>query len=95
MDAIQPLVIARAEGDVDVQPQSQIMDRFDGVDEPIPGEVRAALDLRAGDRISYRIEDGSVVIRKLVPVDVAHLRALQGTLSEWDSPEDAEAYDDL
>ena len=40
MDAIQPLVIARAEGDVDVQPQSQIMDRFDGVDEPLPGEVR-------------------------------------------------------
>lgn len=61
----------------------------------IPREVRDALGLRSGDRISYRIEGGSVVIRKLTPVDVAHLRALQVTLSEWSSPEDAEAYDDL
>jgi antitoxin PrlF len=61
----------------------------------IPREVRDALDLRSGDRISYRIEQGSVVIRKLVPVDIAHLRALQVTLSEWNSSEDAEAYDDL
>jgi hypothetical protein len=36
-----------------------------------------------------------VAIRKLAPVDASYLSALPTTLSEWNSPEDAEAYDDL
>jgi hypothetical protein len=33
--------------------------------------------------------------RKQTPLDVTYLRAVQTTLSEWDSPEDAAAFDDL
>jgi antitoxin PrlF len=36
-----------------------------------------------------------VRLRKVEPVDVGYLRAVQTTLSEWESPEDAKAYDDL
>jgi AbrB family looped-hinge helix DNA binding protein len=61
----------------------------------IPREVRERLSLRPGDLICYQIEDGTVRLRKLEPVDVGYLRAVLTSLSEWDSPEDAEAYDDL
>jgi antitoxin PrlF len=61
----------------------------------IPREVRERLSLKPGDLISYQIEDGAVRLRKLEPVDIGYLRAVQASLSEWASPEDAEAYDDL
>ena len=61
----------------------------------IPRAVRQALALRPGDVIEYEIEDEAVRIRKQPALDVSYLRALQATLSEWDSPEDAAAYDDL
>ncbi len=44
---------------------------------------------------STRSRGAEVRLRKGSPVDVSYLRVLQGTLSEWDSPEDAAAYDDL
>jgi antitoxin PrlF len=34
-------------------------------------------------------------LRKVEPLDIGYLRAVQTTLSEWESAEDAEAYDDL
>jgi AbrB family looped-hinge helix DNA binding protein len=61
----------------------------------LPREVREALSLKPGDRVVYEIEGDVVAIRKLTPIDAAYLHALQSTLSEWSSPEDAEAYDDL
>lgn len=61
----------------------------------LPRTVREALSLSPGDRVVYEIEGDAVVIRKLAPLDAAYLGALQTTLSEWSSPEDAEAYDDL
>jgi antitoxin PrlF len=61
----------------------------------LPREVREALSLRPGDRVVYEIEDDAVMIRKLAPLDATYLSALQSTLSEWNSPEDAAAYDDL
>ena len=61
----------------------------------IPCEVRERLALRPGDTIVYEIEGDTVRLRKLAPLDVAHLRALRATLSEWETPEDAAAYDDL
>lgn len=60
----------------------------------IPREVREKLSLGPGDVIVYEIEGSEVRLRKGVPLDAAYLRALQTTLSEWESPEDA-AYDDL
>ena len=61
----------------------------------IPREVRERLGLRPGDTIVYEIEGDTVRLRKLAPLDVAYLRALRTTLSEWETPEDAAAYDDL
>lgn len=61
----------------------------------IPGAVRKALDLRAGDAISFEIEDGEIRLRKARPLDLAFTHAVEGTLSEWDSDADEEAYRDL
>ena len=61
----------------------------------IPREVREKLSLQPGDVVVYEVDDDEVRLRKQVPVDVAYLRAVQTTLSEWDSPEDAAAFDDL
>ena len=61
----------------------------------VPRQVREKLSLRPGDVILYEIEGTEVRLRKGSPLDVAYLRALQATLTEWDSPEDAAAYDDL
>ena len=61
----------------------------------VPAAVRKALSLRPGDRLVYEARDGEIVLRKDRPLDVAYLHALQSTLEEWDTPEDAEAFDDL
>jgi AbrB family looped-hinge helix DNA binding protein len=61
----------------------------------IPREVRQKLSLEPGDTIVYEIEDDAVRLRKQAPLDLSYLRAVQTTLSEWESPEDAAAYDDL
>jgi antitoxin PrlF len=61
----------------------------------IPAPVRKKLDLNAGDKIMFEIADDKVFIHKVQPFDFAHHQALTGTLSEWASDEDDEAYDDL
>lgn len=61
----------------------------------IPREVRERLALGPGDVIVYEIDGDQIRIRKQEALDVSYLRSLQTTLSEWDSPDDAEAYDDL
>lgn len=61
----------------------------------IPRQVRDKLALQPGDLIAFEIQGDVVRLRKVEPVDVGYLRAVQTTLSEWESPEDAEAYDDL
>ncbi len=58
----------------------------------IPQPVRAALGLRPGDEILYRIHDGQVVLAKA--------RTIQGddpfkTFGEWDSEADRQAYANL
>ena len=45
-----------------------------------------------GDSLVYEVEGETVRLRRLAPVDLAYLRAVQATLSEWDSPEDEAAY---
>lgn len=58
----------------------------------IPREVRERLGLTPGDNLVYEVEGETVRLRRLAPVDLAYLRAVQATLSEWDSPEDEAAY---
>ena len=64
----------------------------------IPLKVREQLDIQVGDKIVFeRQDDKTIVIKKKVPssIDWDYLHAVEGTLSEWNSPEDNEAYADL
>lgn len=61
----------------------------------IPEAVRKAMHLRAGDIVAFDINGDEVRLRKASPVDIAFARALEGTLGEWMSEADEEAYRDL
>ncbi len=61
----------------------------------IPEPVRRALHLDAGDAIAFDIENDQITLRKARPVDLAFTQALEGTLTEWESCADEEAYHDL
>jgi bifunctional DNA-binding transcriptional regulator/antitoxin component of YhaV-PrlF toxin-antitoxin module len=61
----------------------------------IPDLVLEALSLRDGDAIVFEIDQAGVHLRKALPIDISYTKALQGTLSEWDSSFDDEAYADL
>ena len=62
----------------------------------VPKEVRTALGLSPGDLILWEVEpDGTARVRRVGPVDLEYLRAVEGTLSEWASEADEEAYGDL
>jgi antitoxin PrlF len=61
----------------------------------IPKPVREKLQLKAGDRVTFSIENDRVYIQKATGFDVPYLRSLETTLEEWSTPEDEEAYKDL
>ena len=62
----------------------------------VPQEIRAALNSKPGDLIAWEVEpDGRVAVRRIQPLDVEYLRAVQGTLSEWETAEDERAYGNL
>jgi len=41
------------------------------------------------------LQDGSVRVKAVAPLDVAYLQGLEGTLSEWSSTADEHAFADL
>ncbi len=61
----------------------------------IPAEIRHALNLKPGDKLTFEIHDQKAVIAKAKQFDYLYHAAISDTLSEWDSPEDDEAYHDL
>jgi AbrB family looped-hinge helix DNA binding protein len=61
----------------------------------VPADVRTALGLRAGDTLAWEVNDGEVRVRRAKPLDIAFAAAVAGTLDEWDSPEDEEAWREL
>ena len=62
----------------------------------VPQEIRAALKSKPGDLIAWDIDaDGRVAVRRIQPADVEYLQAVQGTLSEWHTAEDEQAYGKL
>jgi antitoxin PrlF len=62
----------------------------------IPGKIRKLLELNPGDSVAFEIGEGNkVVMRKATPIDFEFAYALEGTLSEWFSKNDEEAYRDL
>jgi bifunctional DNA-binding transcriptional regulator/antitoxin component of YhaV-PrlF toxin-antitoxin module len=62
----------------------------------VPREIREALKAKAGDTLLWELDEkGAARVRRVQPLDVAYLGALEGTLSEWNSDADEEAYRDL
>ncbi len=61
----------------------------------IPEPVRKRLHLTAGDTIAFDIDNNEIYLRKARPVDLAFAQSLEGTLDEWSSDEDEEAYREL
>jgi len=61
----------------------------------VPKVVRSKLELKAGDVIAFEIDNEIIRIRKAQPIDIEFSSALVPTLSEWESQNDEEAYNDL
>ena len=59
----------------------------------IPKAVRDVLHLKAGDTVVFQVIDKKIiVIKKAKPFDKEYLRAVQHTLTEWESENDEEAF---
>lgn len=62
----------------------------------IPREVRVALNIEAGSLILWEVGgDGTARVRRVEPLDINYLRALEGTLGEWEGEADERAYREL
>jgi len=58
----------------------------------IPLAVRRKLGLKPGDAVVFEIENDTITVRRATALDREYAKALEGTLSEWLSKEDDEAY---
>ena len=58
----------------------------------VPKAVREALGLTRGDTLSWELENQSVRLRVVSPLDLAYLRGVEAGLSEWASEADEEAF---
>jgi len=61
----------------------------------VPTSVRKALHLKAGDMVGFEIEGNEVRLRRASPLDLAFMQALEGTLAEWSSTADDQAFKNL
>ncbi len=61
----------------------------------LPLAVRKALKAEPGDTLMYRIGSEGVMVMRVEPMDWDYLRSLETTLGEWNTVEDAAAFDDL
>ncbi len=60
----------------------------------IPLPVRIALGIGQGDAVASEIEDGLVRLSRATPRDITFARAVEGTLSEWNSAAGDKAFRD-
>ncbi len=59
----------------------------------IPQDIRAALKVTPGDLIAWEVDaNGTATVRRVQPMDLEYLRAVEGTLTEWAGAADEEAY---
>jgi AbrB family looped-hinge helix DNA binding protein len=62
----------------------------------IPREVRTAMHVEPGDHLVWEVStDGVARVRRAQPLDFDYARAVEGSLPEWSSPEDNDAYQRL
>jgi AbrB family looped-hinge helix DNA binding protein len=59
----------------------------------IPQSVRAALHVEPGDLIAWEVgPDGRATVRRVEPLELEYLHAVEATLGEWVSAADEDAY---
>jgi bifunctional DNA-binding transcriptional regulator/antitoxin component of YhaV-PrlF toxin-antitoxin module len=62
----------------------------------VPREVRIAWRSKPGDLLAWEVgKEGRVEVRRVQPVGIEYLRAVEKTMSEWNTAEDEAAYGDL
>lgn len=61
----------------------------------IPKKVRESMGAKPGDVVVYEVRGNVVTLRCLEPLDLVYHAALSGTLTEWATAEDDEAFGDL
>jgi antitoxin PrlF len=61
----------------------------------VPTQVRKALKLSSGDLVGFEVNGNEVKLVRVSPLDVAFAQALEGTLQEWSSAKDDQAFKDL
>ena len=62
----------------------------------VPADIRRALNVSQGDTLVWETTShGQVIVKRVEPLDLDYLAAMSGTLSEWNSAEDDEAFRDL
>lgn len=62
----------------------------------IPRAIRVALNVAPGDLLAWEAGDnGTATVRRVQPMDMDYLRAIECTLSEWAGAADEEAYGEL
>lgn len=62
----------------------------------IPINIRKMLTLSSGDEILFEAKNNHIIIKKIEPLDIAYLKAIQASASnEWMSEADNQAYNDL
>ena len=61
----------------------------------IPSKVRKILGVEAGDSVMFIIADDTVTVKRAEPLDAGFLRLASESFSDWNSPEDDEAFRDL
>ena len=61
----------------------------------IPSKVRKILGVDAGDSVMFIIADDTVTVKRAEPLDAGFLRLASESFSDWNSPEDDEAFRDI
>jgi antitoxin PrlF len=61
----------------------------------IPTSIRKLLRLSAGDMVGFEIVGDEVKLLRASTLDIAFTQALEGTLQEWSSELDDQAFKDL
>jgi len=62
----------------------------------IPAAFRKELGIESGDDLLFERRNDQIIIKKARPIDIEYYRAVQASFaSEWNSPEDEAAFNDL
>lgn len=72
-----------------MQQLSRLTSKFQAT---IPLAIRRKLGLKPGDAVVFEIENDVITVRRATALDKEYVKSLEGTLSEWLSKEDEEAY---